>query len=96
MIESILTCRRASSALVLAFLILMLQTPKAPARQGAPPGRAWTPELMMQVRQIGGVDVSPDGKRVVYTARKALMEGEKSEYLTPFISRMRMAACHSS
>jgi dipeptidyl aminopeptidase/acylaminoacyl peptidase len=82
MIESILTCRRASSALVLAFLILMLQTPKAPARQGAPPGRAWTPELMMQVRQIGGVDISPDGKRVVYTARKALMEGEKSEYLT--------------
>ena len=82
MIESILTCRRGSSALVLAFLILMLQTPKAPARQGAPPGRAWTPELMMQVRQIGGVDVSPDGKRVVYTARKALMEGEKSEYLT--------------
>jgi dipeptidyl aminopeptidase/acylaminoacyl peptidase len=82
MIDPVLTCRRASSGLVLAFLILMIQTPKAPARQGAPPPHEWTPELMMQVRQIGGVEVSPDGKRVVYTVRKALMEGEKSEYLT--------------
>lgn len=42
----------------------------------------WTPELMMQIKRIGAVQVSPDGKRVAYTVREAVMEGDKSEYLT--------------
>src|SRR4051812_21546370 len=42
----------------------------------------WTPERMMQVKRIGAVQVSPDGKRVAYTVREAVMDGDKSEYLT--------------
>ncbi len=43
---------------------------------------AWTPELSMKVKAVGGVRVSPDGKRVVYTVNEAVMTAEKSEYLT--------------
>src|SRR5262245_11403536 len=43
---------------------------------------AWTPELSMKVKGVGGVRVSPDGKRVVYTVNEAVMAAEKSEYLT--------------
>jgi len=42
----------------------------------------WTPELSMKVKGVGGVRVSPDGKRVVYTVNEAVMAAEKSEYLT--------------
>src|SRR5262249_49739311 len=42
---------------------------------------AWTPELSMKVRAVGGVRVSPDGKRVVYTVNEPVMTAEKSEYL---------------
>src|SRR5438128_2229665 len=43
---------------------------------------AWTPEAMMKVKQVGNVQVSPDGKRVVFTVREAVTEGEQSEHLT--------------
>jgi Tol biopolymer transport system component len=42
----------------------------------------WTPELSMKVRAVGGVQVSPDGKRVLYTVNDPVMTAEKSEYLT--------------
>jgi dipeptidyl aminopeptidase/acylaminoacyl peptidase len=37
---------------------------------------------MMKVKTVGNVRVSPDGRRVVYTASEAVMTDEKSEYLT--------------
>lgn len=43
---------------------------------------AWTPELAMQVKRIGSVQVSPDGKQAAFTVRTAVMEDDKSEYLT--------------
>ena len=42
----------------------------------------WTPEEMMQVRQVGKVQVAPDGRRVLYTVTTAVMNPEKSAYLT--------------
>ena len=42
----------------------------------------WTPALMMQVKRIPSVQVSPDGQFVAYTVRRAVMEGDKSEYRT--------------
>ncbi len=36
----------------------------------------------MKVKGVGGVRVSPDGRRVVYTVNEAVMAAEKSEYLT--------------
>ncbi|MEI8017835.1 MAG: S9 family peptidase [Schlesneria sp.] len=42
----------------------------------------WTPALMMEVKRVGSVVVSPDGKRVAYTVRQAVMNGDDSEYRT--------------
>ncbi len=75
--------RSNRSAAALALLAITLVPSAVPAQKGREEKpRAWTPEQMMRVQRIGGVQVSPDGKRVVFTVRHALMEGEKSEYLT--------------
>lgn len=37
---------------------------------------------MMQVSRVGSVQVSPEGKRVVYAVRRAVMSGDQSEYRT--------------
>jgi len=42
----------------------------------------WTPEEMMKVKSVGSVQVSPDGKRVVYAVTEPVMTEDKSEYLT--------------
>ena len=42
----------------------------------------WTPEKMMLERSPGSTTFSPDGKWIAYTVREAVMEEEKSEYLT--------------
>ncbi|MBY0521897.1 MAG: S9 family peptidase [Gemmataceae bacterium] len=49
---------------------------------GQPAPAEWTPERMMQVKQVGGVQVSPDGKRVAFTVRQAVMDANQSKYLT--------------
>lgn len=50
--------------------------------QGAEMPTSWTPSLMMQVKRIGSVQISPDGQRAAFTVRQAMMEGEVSEYRT--------------
>jgi prolyl oligopeptidase len=42
----------------------------------------WTPQQMLQVKRVGGVYPSPDGKRVAYTVREAVMEDLRSEVVT--------------
>src|SRR5262249_640250 len=43
---------------------------------------ALTPDQLMKVKQVGSVQVSPDGKRVAFTVRQAVMDNDKSEYRT--------------
>src|SRR5882724_3887082 len=43
---------------------------------------SWTPELAMQVKRVSHVRVSPDGKRVAFVVAHAVMEPEKSEWLS--------------
>jgi Tol biopolymer transport system component len=42
----------------------------------------WTPETQVKTKAVGGVQVSPDGKRVVYTVNEAVMTADKSEFVT--------------
>lgn len=42
----------------------------------------WTPAKSMEVRQIQGTAVSPDGARVAFVVRVPVMDGDKSEYLS--------------
>lgn len=43
---------------------------------------AWTPETQMKVKGVGGVQVSPDGRRVAFTVTEQVMETDKSEQRT--------------
>ncbi len=44
--------------------------------------QTWTPEMQVKTRAVGAVQVSPDGKRVVYTVNEAVMTADKSEFVT--------------
>src|SRR5258708_36611146 len=63
--------------------ILALLAPAGPLAAQPKQTAEWTPLQMMQVKRISGVQVSPDGKRVVYAVKQAVMEPGKSEYRTP-------------
>lgn len=67
----------ASAAAFFAVLLLVFST-KAFAQAAS----GWTPEVEMTVKAIGSVRVSPDGKNVAYTVSSAVMNPEKSEYVT--------------
>ena len=56
----------------------------------------WTPELAIRTNRVSSVRVSPDGKRVAFVVGQAVMEGEKSEWLSHFTWRSRMATSLSS
>lgn len=42
----------------------------------------WTPEMQVKTKAVGAVQVSPDGRRVVYTVNEAVMTADKSEFVT--------------
>jgi dipeptidyl aminopeptidase/acylaminoacyl peptidase len=67
---------RRSSMLLCSLLLMCLLA----AGQESP--KAWTPEVMMKIKRVGGTAISPDGKWIAYTVSTAMMEGEKSEFLT--------------
>ena len=75
-----------NAAETLCILAIAVLAAAAPADRltaaDAPKTDGWTPALMMKVKQIGSVQVSPDGKQVVYTVREAVMDGNRSDYRT--------------
>ena len=42
---------------------------------------SWSPEECMKMKNISSVRVSPDGKKVVYAVREAVMTNDRSEYV---------------
>jgi dipeptidyl aminopeptidase/acylaminoacyl peptidase len=70
-----------SVTISLGFLLVAIATSAAVMAQHSTVA-GWTPELAMKVKNIGAVRVSPDGRKVVYTASQAVMTPEKSEYVT--------------
>ena len=66
---------------VVVFAMTVGLAAAATAAEEAVPA-AWSPDLMMQVKRVGSVQVSPDGNRVVLTVRQAVMDGDLSEYRT--------------
>jgi dipeptidyl aminopeptidase/acylaminoacyl peptidase len=43
---------------------------------------AWTPALSFKVKRVGAVRVSPDGGRAAFVVGTAVMDGEKSEWVS--------------
>jgi dipeptidyl aminopeptidase/acylaminoacyl peptidase len=52
----------------------------------------WTPELTFKVKRVGTVRVSPDGSRAAFVVGTAVMDGEKSEW----VSQIHVAAADGS
>ena len=61
---------------ILFTLVLLLPAPATLLAEG------WTAQEMMQVKRVGGVSVSPDGGKILFTVTEPVLSGEKSEYLT--------------
>jgi len=61
---------------VFLFVSLALMFMSVPAQQ------TWTPEMQVKTKAVGAPQVSPDGKRVVYTVSEAVMTADKSEFVT--------------
>ena len=59
---------------------LALLTPYAAGAQEG--SLRWTPEKSMELRQVTGTAVAPDGLRIAFVVRVPVMDGEKSEYLS--------------
>lgn len=68
-------------SVLILFVVLVLAAP-ATAQPAPSKAEGWTPDEQMKVKAVGGVQVSPDGKRVVYTVNEPVMTAEKSEYVT--------------
>ena len=52
------------------------------AKKETPPADRWTPDEQMTVKPVGGVQVSPDGRRLLFTVNEPVMTADKSEFLT--------------
>ena len=42
----------------------------------------WTPEMQVKTKTVASPQVSPDGKKIVYTVNEAVMTVDKSEFVT--------------
>src|SRR5712691_719191 len=74
-------CLRLSTVFYSVLLLIFLAMPGTLiGQQGTPAG--WTPELSMKLKNVGGVRVSPDARKVAYTVSQAVMTPERSEYVT--------------
>ncbi len=73
------SCSKQNLLAAVAWLMLWASAVTAGDADRPP---AWSPTLMMQVKRIGSVVVSPDGRRVAFTVRQAVMDGDVSEYRT--------------
>jgi len=56
-------------------------TGRAAGSDAASPNAGWSPDEIMKVREVGYVQVSPDGRRVLFTVSTPVMTDERSEYL---------------
>ncbi len=61
----------------------LAMTPDEPVPAAEPAkSEGWTPALTLQVKRIGSVQISPDGRQAAFAVRTAVMDNDKSEYLT--------------
>ena len=79
MLKSLVACICFTCGLSSGLQAFEKAAEKATPSSTASAPTSWTPELMMSVRSIPTVSVAPDGKRVAFVVRDAVMTPEKSE-----------------
>src|SRR5215203_5923691 len=65
-----------------SFLVILLAVMSVSFSNVGVSGQAWTPEMQVKLRAVGSPQLSPDGRRVVYTVNDAVMAADKSEFVT--------------
>jgi dipeptidyl aminopeptidase/acylaminoacyl peptidase len=70
---------RHVSAAAVATAVVVLVTFNAGVRTA---DQVWTPDLLLKVKRVGPVVPSPDGLRVAFVVSQAVMEDEKSDWLS--------------
>ena len=65
--------------LTICFSLLMILNGIAIAQTSSL--KQWSPEQCLKLKNITAVRVSPDGKKVLYTVREAVMTDDRSEYV---------------
>ncbi len=71
-----------NQALCVALVSVFFQSPGMSSAADPKPAAHWTPELMLKVKTVADVVPAPDGKRVAFSVGTAVMEGEKSEWIS--------------
>src|SRR5262249_52436886 len=71
---------RVSSVVTTGFLATAILVPTGVTQADGP--EKWTPDFAFKVKRVAAVRPSPDGKRVAFVVGSAVMEGEKSEWLS--------------
>lgn len=69
------------TTLLIWSVVVGICTP-ALSQDGTSQPKGWTLDEMMKVKSVGNVQVSPDGRRVVFTVTEAIMTDDKSDMLT--------------
>ena len=67
---------------IAAAVVLLIALSPVAGKGAESPVTAWTPELAFKVKRVASVRVSPDGGRVAFVVGSAVMEGEKSEWVS--------------
>lgn len=65
---------------VVLLLVTYCYLPDLAANDGVPDG--WTPELILRHKVVGEISLSPGGQRVAFSVASAVMEDERSEWLS--------------
>ena len=73
--------RASISVLAFASLFIVPANAQGVADEPAAPAE-WTPELLLQVKRVSNVRISPDGSMATYEISEPRMTEEKSDYLT--------------
>ena len=68
--------RRRTSFAAVSVLVLLAASSSRTAEH------KWTPDAILEVKRVGPVVPSPDGLRAAFVVSEAVMEGEKSEWLS--------------
>lgn len=75
-------CQRVLGLALIGCCMLSISVASVPDVRADESPTAWTPELMLGLKRVGSVQVSPNGAQVALTVRKAVIDNDKSEYLT--------------
>src|SRR5262249_3465765 len=63
---------------LMATAVVLISLSLAPGQDDASKSAAWTPEACFKIKNVGNVQPSPDGKRVLYTITETVFDADSA------------------